>query len=503
MSQIQQNALAQLLGLSADEAGAKEPETTLNLNLPLAPEPAETLPQFADYAIVGNSAAGIAAAEAIRKQDTEGTILMLSKEPYLAYGKPLISYLIEGKTDDAHLAYRDASFYERANITCAFGPECEVVALDADQHVLALANGVRVQYGKCLLAVGSTPFVPRSIKNWRNRENIHTFECLDDALAAWQDTVAATERAHAEGRKSRVIVVGGGLTGLKAAEALSHIADEAFVLTHGPRIMSKILDAQGSEQLIELLAERGVTVVTNTSVDEFLGEEGPCHEAKLTEGSTINFDVAIAAVGVRPAMGLAEQAGAEIGKGVVVDETLATTLADVYAAGDMTQVVNAFDGSKRPLALWTNAVRQGAIAGAQMAETPNAPVYGPDYAENIVDFFDISVMTCGVVNPPEGEGFQTIAYQGKDSYAMFVTKDDVLMGYVLVNHPERAGIYNALIAHHVNISELDPDMLGRAPRNLDFDAETRWNRLHESYPTALDRKGFAREVAALDAREEA
>lgn len=453
-----------------------------------------SIPAHADYVIIGNSAAGISAAETIRAHDPAGSICMLSYEPYAAYGKPLISYLIEGKTDADHMAFRDAEFYKRLHIDCGFGAAFKVEKLDADAHKLLLAGGTEISYGVCLLACGSVPFVPKEIEGWRNRENIHAFECLDDALAVQTNALRATKEAHAFDRNSRALIVGGGLTGLKAAEALSALVDETVVLTHGPRIMSKVLDDAASDLLIDLLNARGVHVMKNITVQSFEGTVGHCSQATLSDESIFAFDVAVTAVGVRPASGLAKDAGARIERGIVIDETMETTLKDVFAAGDVAQAIDIFSGSARPLALWTNAVRQGKIAGAHMAKFPHAPVYGPDYAENIVDFFDISVMTCGIVNPEPDKGYEETVFAQESAYAKFVTRNGLLAGYVLVNLPDACGIYNALIGQAVPLSNMNTELFCRPPRNMDFSEDARWERLHKGYPSALDQQGFCTET---------
>lgn len=111
-----------------------------------------------DYLILGNSAAGVSAAEAIRAHDPRGSIAIASPEPYAAYGRPLISYLLEGKTTLDRIGYKDPKFYERCGITALLGEGWEAVMLDADAHQAAFANGECIEYGRCLVATGSIPF---------------------------------------------------------------------------------------------------------------------------------------------------------------------------------------------------------------------------------------------------------------------------------------------------------------------------------------------------------
>lgn len=251
-----------------------------------------------DYLIIGNSAAGVTAAEFLSAAAPDKSIIMVSHEPYRCYGRPLISYLLEGKTDREHLDYKSADFYEKRGIETLFGTEFEAVALDASAHEVKLAGGEEISYGKCLLATGSVPFIP-PIAGMEGRTNVHTFITLDDALAAWDDVLAATERAHAEGHESRVVVIGGGLIGMKAAEALSHHADRIDVFDRSPRILPAVLDVDGAAVVSRLMEPHGIFCHPSMSVDEMLGEGERVTHARLTDGSDEACDMVIVAVGVR------------------------------------------------------------------------------------------------------------------------------------------------------------------------------------------------------------
>ncbi len=466
-------------------------------------KPAFDTPSFAhdtscavDYLIIGNSAAGITAAETLRALDGESSILMVSDEPYAAYGRPLISYLLEGKTDREHLNYREPDFYKNNRIGTMFGPEYAVLSLDPVAHKAFCANGISLTYGKCLLATGSVAFVPQ-IDGMEGRTNVHRFMTLDDALGVWDDAVAATERAHEQGRESRAVVVGGGLIGLKAAEALSHHVDDVVVFERNPRILPAVLDEKGSALIARMLKVRGIDCRPGTSADALLGEGERVIAAHLTDGTELACDVVVISVGVRPASKLAVEAGAKQGRGLVVGPDLQTTLSDVYAAGDVTQVTDRLTGVQRPLALWPNAIQQGRIAALHMAGAPDAPAFEDSFAVNAVDFFDISLLTSGIINPEEGDGCESIIFEEEDSYVKFVVCDGKLVGYILLNRPENAGIYTAMIEDEVPLSSLGEGVFGREPQNLDFTEEARWTRLHTWYPANLDEKGWLRKEASL------
>lgn len=442
-----------------------------------------------DYLIIGNSAAGVTAAEAIRATDVAGSILIVSNEPYPVYGTPLISYLIEGKTSEEQLGFKDDDFYEEHGFDTLLGPDYEVTALDATAHTATLADGDVITYGKCLIATGSVPFTP-PIAGLEGRSNVYPFMTLDDAKAARDAALSATERAHADNRQSTVVVIGAGLIGLKAAESLFGYVDEVRVLELAPRILPNVMDDEGAAVLVGQLAARGIECTPGITADELVGEGDVVTSLKLTDGTTLACDMVIAAVGVRPNSALAVAAGAEQGRGLVCGTDLQTTLADVYAAGDVTQVNDSLSGAKRPLALWPNAMRQGRIAGQNMAAAADAERFEGNFAVNAVDFFDISLLTAGIINPPEDDGFEVETTVEGDTYAKFVTKDDCLYGYILLNRPDRAGIYTALIDRAVPLSTLDEGIFDAEPENLEFNAAARWARLHKFYPSERDEYGW-------------
>lgn len=443
-----------------------------------------------DYLILGNSAAAIAAVEQVRAGDPEASIRMVSPESFPAYGTPLISYLLEGKTDLEHMQLRPSDFYDVNNIETTFGPGYDAVKLDAEGHTVELSNGERIGYGKVLVATGSVPFTP-PIKGLLGMKNMSTFLTLEQAMTCGEAVDAATEAAHAEGRTSRVIVVGGGLIGLKAAEALCSHADEIVVLEMAPRILPAVLDAEGAAILCDELSQRGITCKPGVTANEFVGDGEVISSALLTDETTLECDFVVAAVGVRPNSAILADAGATMGRGVITDERMLTSLPDVYAAGDVTQTTDLLDGSEKCLALWGNAVRQGRIAGAQMAGIKGAATYPGNFAVNSVDFFDETyLLTSGIINPAPDAGYtETVKAEG-NTYTKFVSKDDRLYGYILLNRSQNAGIYTAIINHKIPLSSLDEDILSDVPRNLDFGSDLRWFRLHLGYPSNLDRHGW-------------
>lgn len=441
------------------------------------------------YLIIGNSAAGIAAVRAIRAHDVSSSMMIVSDEPYHAYGRPLISYLLEGKTDEEHLNYVPSTFYEDLSIQTRFGAHGKVASIDPDAHTVSFACGDTVRYGKLLDASGSVAFVP-PIPGLSESRNAFTFMTLDDAYAAWECAQQATKRAHEVHRHSRVLVVGGGLIGLKAAEALSYHVDDVVVFERSGRMLPAVLDEAGARILQSQLESRGIRCLPDVTIESLTIQDSYATSATLTNGEVLACDMVIAAVGVRPHVSLLEAAGANIGRGVICDEHLQTSLCDVYAAGDNTQTTDTLNGTVGPLALWPNAVAQGRIAGTNMAGAPLPASFGGSFAVNAVDFFDISLLTCGVINPLPENGYTEYIYSEGDSYAKFIVKDNRLCGFILLNRPENAGIYTAAISRKTPLDSFEDEIFSQAVQNLHFPTEARWARLHRFYPLDRDERGW-------------
>lgn len=443
----------------------------------------------ADYLIIGNSAAGVSAAEAIRATDADGSVLIVSNEPYAVYGRPLISYMLEGKASQDNLGFKAPDFYEKLRLDTLFGPDFAVESLNPEAHEAVLANGDVVAYGKCLLATGSVPFTP-PIEGLEGRVNVHTFFTLDDAMGVWDDARRAQAASAVDGHESRCVVIGSGMIGLKAAEAVSSYVDEVLVLELAPRILPAVLDEAGSALLQQQLAKHGITCLPGISANKLCGEGDRVESVVLTDGREVACDFVVAAVGVRPNSALAVQAGAEQGRGLVCGPDLQTSLPDVYAAGDVVQITDELDGAQRPLALWPIALRTGALAGAHMAGAPDAEPFTGAFAVNAVDFFDVSLLTAGIVNPPADGGFEERVFAEGSTYVKFVVRDDRLQGYILFNRPLNAGLYTSLIENATPLSSLEADPFGAPIENLNYPDGVRWDRLHKGYPTDLDQRGW-------------
>ncbi len=399
------------------------------------------------YVIIGGSAAAIGCIEGIRSVDKTGEIILITRETEWNYSRPLISYLLEGKTTRDKMWCRPDSFFTRNGVTVKAG--VLATALDAGDRTVRLFTGERLAYDRLLAATGSRPFVP-PIPGLETVERTFCFQTLSDASAL----------AEALRPESRVLILGAGLTGVKCAEGIRGLCAQIAIADLAPRVLPAVLDDTAAAMVQARMEEKGVRFYLNDSAAAFRG-----NTARLQSGTELEFDVLVTAVGVRPNTQLVADAGGAVDRGILVDGRCATTLPDVYAAGDCAQGYDAVSGEKRMLPLWPNAVLQGETAGINMAG--GRADYTQGIALNASGVFGLHMVTAGSY---EGESF-TVQRDG--SYKRLVTADGVLKGVIMVGDVSRAGIYTDLIRKKKPLSEIDFDLIRESPQLMAFSQKDR------------------------------
>lgn len=412
------------------------------------------------YVIIGASAAGLAAAEVIRKADAQGTITVLTEEAYMPYSRPSISYYLKGKVKESDMALRKPNFYREKKIDIV--KNTKATAIDTEKKVVK-AGRKSYPYDKLCLCTGSKPFVP-PMENVKGKTNALTF--LD--LKAVKDVKAIANE------KTRAVVIGAGLIGMKAAEGLVKICKSVDVVELSPRVLPSILDAKSAKQVKKHLENNGIRFHLENTVVRAASKGKQITAVTLKNGKKLPCDLLILAVGVRPQTELAEKAGLAVDRGIITDtETMQTSDPDIYAAGDCCVSVDMLDGSKKIIALWPNAVQQGNVAGAQMAGADIT--VGGTYSVNAIDFFGLRICTCGLINA-QGEQYSDKIIQHGDSYKRLVFEGDKLVGYVLINSSVNAGLYTNLISNQISLDTLQGDIMDD-PSIFMFDKETRITKL--------------------------
>jgi len=394
------------------------------------------------YLIIGNSAGGIGAAEAIRQVDKEGVLTMVSEEPYPAYSRPLISkYLAKERTLEGML-FRRSDFYDQNNILLLSGKR--VTHLDIDSQTASLDDDEQITWEKLLLAVGGRPIFPEM--KGSDKTGVFTFTSLDDAKAIDRFL----------DNKKKAVVIGGGLIGISATEALVRRGLDVSVVEMKERILNTILDREASSMAEEVLQEAGIRIVTGHTVVEVSGKVS-VERATLDNGETLPCDLLLVAIGVLPRCELALDVKLEMDRGIVVDHHMATNHPDVYACGDAAQAYDFVYRENRLSPIWPNAYIGGRTAGFNMAGI--ATEYPGGTAMNSLNYFGVDIASAGMPTAPDDGGYEVISKQEGSTYQKVILKDNIIVGMAFVENIEKSGIVFGLMRDRINVESFKQALL--------------------------------------------
>lgn len=392
------------------------------------------------YLIIGNSAGGIGAAEAIREVDKRGSLAIVSDEPYPTYSRPLISdYLVE-RLPVERMLFRPAGFYEANNIQTWL--DKKVVRLDLAARSIELESGQNIAWEKLLLATGGLPIVP-PIKGL-DQSGIFTFTTLNDARAIDRFLSGFPKR------RARAVVIGGGLIGVSAAEALVKRGIEVIMVEMKDRILNTILDEETSALGANALSRAGVEIITGHTVAAINNyySTGDVTSVTLDDGQPIPCELVIVAIGVQPRIELVSGTGIELNRGIAVDRYMAASQADVYACGDAAEAYDFVYDQCRLTPIWPNAYTGGRTAGFNMAGMPTE--YPGGTAMNSMKCFRLNIVSAGMVNPPDGS-YEILSQQHNGTYRKVILKDGLVAGMVFAGDIEKSGIVFSLMRDRINV----------------------------------------------------
>ncbi len=389
-----------------------------------------------NYLIIGNSAGGIAAAEAIRQLDKKGDILMVSDEPYPAYSRPLIAKILTNERTLNEILFRPEGFYEEHGITCLQGSKID--ALDFDKRTARFSSGDVVSWKKLLLATGGKPIVP-PVKGI-DKEGVFNFITLDDARAI--DSFLPEVR--------RAVVIGGGLIGTSVTDALLKRDVRVSVVEMKDKMLNVMLDDTASTMAEDVIKKAGVDIITGHTVAEIIGGE-KVDGVILDNGKELKCQMVVVAIGVLPRVELVRGSQIEVNRGIVVDRFMATSVKDVYACGDVAEAYDFVYGSGRLTPIWPNAYIGGRTAGFNMAGVKTE--YRGGTAMNTLNYFGLDIASAGAVNPPEAEHFEVLMRRDNGNYKKLIIRDGLITGMVYVGDIELSGIIFGLMRDRIDVSD--------------------------------------------------
>ena len=362
---------------------------------------------MSDYVIIGNGVAGTTAAENIRKQDNEATVTIVTDEDLPFYYRIRLNEYVSGDIKEKDLIAKKDAWYREHHIDLKLGTR--IVKADPQEKFVMSENEDRFSYDRLLLATGSHSFIP-PIKGSDKRGVF--------ALRTIQDARSISDYA---GNKEDIVLIGGGLLGLEAGNALRKLGKGVMVVEFFPRLLPRQLDLDGAQRLQEIMQDMGFSFRLGARTQEITGED-QVKGVVLEGGETLPAEMVIISAGVRPNMELAESLGLDTDKGIKVDEHLRTNQPDIYAAGDTAE----FRGM--PYGIWPAAMEQGKIAGINMGGGDE--VYKGTTMANTLKVVGIELASAGNIDA-ENE-FQSKIVKGRNIYKKIVLENNRIIGCIML-----------------------------------------------------------------------
>ncbi len=402
------------------------------------------------YVIIGASAAGIGAVEAIRKVDHVGEITVISDEVCPQYSRPMISDFVSGKADFPKMMCREDDFWTQHNAHAIL--DKKATALDLKNKTVTLEDGKKVSYEKLLLSTGGKPFVPKM--EGQEKEGVFTFTTIRDA----ESLVTKIKEINAK----TAVVIGAGLIGISVTDALTKRGLKVTLVELQEKILSLLLDTKASDIVEGVVKAAGVNIVTGQSVVKIVGKdgnEGIVGGVVLTKGDMVPTDLVIVAIGVIPRTEIAVGTDIKMNRGIVVDDTMQTNLPDVYASGDVAEAYDYILGQNRLLPLWPLAVEEGRVAGYNMAGVKT--LYNGGTNMSSLKYFGVPIVSVGLANPKDDPTLEILvrADPAAKVYKKVVLRNNVIVGFTLVNCIERAGIYLNLMKKKIDVKKFKQTLL--------------------------------------------
>ena len=398
------------------------------------------------YVIVGASAAGMAAAEAIRAIDKRGSITVFSDEPDPPYFRPLIPFLISGKKSAADMALVGQGPYNGAGIDVRLNSRVE--RIDSLAQTVEIPGEERVAYDKLLIATGGRSYIPPEIEG-TGTEGVFALRTLADARAV----AGRVESTH------HAVMLGGGILNLKASFALLERGLKVTMVVQSPQVLSQLMEPGDAALIRNALNDAGLRIETGTGATRILSNDNGVNGVLLDDGRIIACEMVCIGKGVQPNLAFAGLEDIQIDRGVVVDRFTACSAGNVYAAGDASVTFDPITGGRIVTGLWTNAVEMGKCAGYNMAGRPAE--YGGTFGiMNATQVADVPFVSMGIVHTT-GHNYETYVSNSRHAYRKLVFSPDGarLVGVLLVGDISRAGLYRFVIKERMPVAKLKSNII--------------------------------------------
>ena len=396
--------------------------------------------------VIGNSAAGTAAIEAIRAEDRKSSIVQISEEVHPLYSRCLLSYYIAGKIDKSKLAYRSADFHKAMDVQ--LNPGSHVSEVDPSGQKVTCSDGSTHPFDKLLIATGSSAKIPDNIP--KTLGGVFVLRTVADAEAIKQSLPGA----------KKAVILGGGLVGMRAADALSRAGLKVFVVVGSDRILSRMIDEDAAQILGNRVRDNDIEVMTGADIVEVLHKDGNIVGVMADNGLVLDCEMLVVAKSVRANTDLVQNTDVKIRRGIETNASMQTNYRNIYAAGDVAETFDVTTEEFTINALWTCAVQQGRVAGRNIVDVPAQ--YAGSVGMNALNFWGIPIISFGVT-VPEDESQYTILKDSRpdrDIYKKIVIADNRIKGLILLGRIANAGVLFSLIQNRMDVTPFVDQLLG-------------------------------------------
>ncbi len=395
------------------------------------------------FVIVGASLAGAKAAEALRAEGYDGRLVLIGAEPHRPYERPpLTKGYLRGDDGADALYVHDEGFYAEHDIELLLGRTAE--GLDPRAQTVTLDGGDRLRYDRLLLATGAEPRqldIPGA-----SLDGVHYLRTKDDSDAL---------RARLEQGGRSVVVVGSGWIGAEIAASARQLRNDVTMISPDQAPLQRVLGPEVGEVFRDLHRANGVQLLLGTGVEAIEGAGG-VGRVRTADGSTVDCDLVVVGVGVRPRTELAEAGGLQVKNGVLVDGHLVTSAPEVFAAGDVANELHPFYGERIRVEHWANALNQAPVAAKGML--------GTDAVFDTLPFFFSDQFDVGMEYAGYARDWDRVVFRGDvdgREFLAFWLKDGRVQAGMNLNVWDVSETIQALIRSRAQVDETrlaDPDV---------------------------------------------
>jgi nitrite reductase (NADH) large subunit len=387
--------------------------------------------------IVGNGLAGTIAAKTLRELDKNVQIDIFTEEKYHYYPRPNLIEFLAGKLSYEKIFAFPEMWYTEQKINVQLRKP--VTRISPDSREVEIVGGEKEKYEFLILASGSLAFVP-PIKG-AEKEGVFTLRTLDDAF----ELIEYTESQR------RVTVIGGGLLGLETARALKSRGAEVEVVEFFDHLLPRQLDEQGASLLKSQIEKMGIGIHLGLACEEMLGQER-VSGLRFKGGQEIETDVALVAAGVRPNIRIAQDAGLETDRGLIVNDHLQSSSPEILAAGDVTQHAGRIYG------IIPASFNQARIAAQNI--TSQKQKYEGTIPSNTLKVVGLDLTSVGTVNP-EDESYEEVRKESRDQgvYKKIVVRNGEICGLICIGTKKGVSEISRLISQKANVEKWKESLL--------------------------------------------